>query len=380
MGPTPSRTRPSADGEAAERHPQRAVAPVSSLIFAAVSIVVILSLYALSTAASLAFSRESRLEVEPLDPVMAVFATITAAVLVLYRVAVPVVAAWGIAIVVSRRTQRLSFRFAEIAGATAVASVAMGALLTGLFRDAEGSELALWLASSALMGAVTGALAVSPWRGGIASRRLDDGERREAESHARPRVAAAPDDHTPRPYRSPLGFVIVSIGAAAAAGWMVVVAFFATVALPQRAGSQDSWFAGDIVWIALLGIGASATVAVPFVAAATGFGYLARSLRTLPARILVIVGGVTLTSAAFAVPLALAIAAPVSVTLSIVALCAAVGLALAGGALGPWRFGFAAAPRPSSPHQSRRPRTRKGRTPKDAAPLSLWSELSDWND
>lgn len=247
MGPTPNRTRPSADGEAAERHPQRAVAPVSSLIFAAVSIVVILSLYALSTAASLAFSRESRLEVEPLDPVMAVFATITAAVLVLYRVAVPVVAAWGTAIVVSRRTQRLSFRFAEIAGATAVASVAMGALLTGLFRDAEGSELALWLASSALMGAVTGALAVSPWRGGIASRRFDDGERREAESNARPRVAAAPNDPTPRPYRSPLGFVIVSIGAAAAAGWMVVVAFFATVALPQVTRSQGASVSPDIV-------------------------------------------------------------------------------------------------------------------------------------
>lgn len=380
MGPTPNRTRPSADGEAAERHPQRAVAPVSSLIFAAVSIVVILSLYALSTAASLAFSRESRLEVEPLDPVMAVFATITAAVLVLYRVAVPVVAAWGIAIVVSRRTQRLSFRFAEIAGATAVASVAMGALLTGLFRDAEGSELALWLASSALMGAVTGALAVSPWRGGIASRRFDDGERREAESNARPRVAAAPNDPTPRPYRSPLGFVIVSIGAAAAAGWMVVVAFFATVALPQVTGSQGASVSPDIVWTALFGVGASAIVAVPFVAAATAYGFLTRFFGSMPVRILVIAGGVTLTSASVGVPLAVAVGAPLSATLSILAVCAAVGLALAGGALGPWRFGFAAAPPPSSSRRPRQPRTRRGRTPKDAAPLSLWSDESDWND
>ncbi len=283
------------------------------------------------------------------------------AVLQVVHVGAPVVAAWGIAVWTRHRVNRLGARFAVIAALTALFAFVIPAALTGFFPDASGDDIAGWAAVSVLAGAFTGLLSTCPWRGGIASRRADG-------ATAQPHSQLLPV----------WGFVVVSVGAAASAGWLVVVVFFAVVAVPQWSATETEWFSPDIVWFAILGVVGSAVVGAPFVAAATALGYVSLSFRTLAARAVVIAGGVTIISLLLVVPLAAWSEVPRAAVVSVLGVCAAIGLALAGGALGPWRYGFAAPRRATEPDTVRA--MTRGRTPKGTAPLSLWSDASDWND
>lgn len=251
---------------------------------------------------------------------------LTLAIQTLFMVALPVLAAVAVGSVFSRRQAGLVFRALAVALAFIVTSVGLKLLLSAPTGNLGPSVPFMVL--DIVIGFALGVVATSPWFGGFASRRFD------SIRGARTSVPPGPATNGPRP-ATWQGYTIVSIASAMVVG-AIFALFAATVVTPINPGGVLA-----IGW--LIAIAAAATFLVSALATLTAvaFAHLSRRASTTFVRALIIVGGLTLSVSLVTAPLLVELRWPPAAIAGFVAIIVLIALALAGGALAPWRYGFA---------------------------------------
>lgn len=251
---------------------------------------------------------------------------LTLAIQTLFMVALPVLAAVAVGSVFSRRQAGLVFRALAVALAFMVASVGMKLLLSA--HAGNLGPAVPFMVFDIVVGFALGVVATSPWFGGFASRRFD--------SVRNVRASVPPGAATDGPRHATWqGYTVVSIASAMAVG-AVFALYVATVVTPI---DPEGVFA--ISW--LVAIAAAATLLVSALATLTAvaFAQLSRRASTTRVRALIIVGGFTLSVSLVTVPVLVELRWPPAGIAGFVAIIVLIALAFAGGALAPWRYGFA---------------------------------------
>jgi len=265
-----------------------------------------------------------------------VMGLVVLAVQALFTVALPLLASVAAGSEVSRRQAGLVLRGLVVALAFIVVSIGVSLLLstsTGVL-----GAVIPFVALDIVLGLVLGVVATAPWFGGFASRRFD------ALRSARASVLPDGVNYGRRP-ATWQGYAVVSIASAMLVGAAFAL-YAATIASPIAPGSVLS-----TSWLIAIGAGATFLVTSVMVVTAVAFAHLARLTKTAPVRTLIIVGGLTLSVSLVTVPLLVEVSWPLAAIAGFVVMVALIGLALAGGALAPWRYGFASTAVDSSSNQ-----------------------------